>query len=446
MRVRRVSGSVGGSRGGAAAPGGRTNALDRAFALFHARGAVPVVVGHVLDFPAASFTLDGLRARVAERAPGLDALQVVATPGARSWTRSASPRTGAHVTEERVDGRLAEATDAVWRRPLPGRPAPGWDLRVLTCGSERVRRICFRVDHSVVDGVGAAHLVAALLADEPVAGPYPYRPPAPGRTSLAWLRASPFKRFPEDETVPAGCASAPSGVPATAYADVPDAELRAVASRWGSGVNDVYLAAVTGALAALQVRQGEPVRDLRVVMPMSVRTREARLSPGNAALPAVLRLPCTVPEPGGRLAAVAAQTLAHKGSGLREGGWKALLRVPPALLHRGMERPAFRLATSHIDITGAYRVLGASPLGASVFGLNSPGMLGYFSLTRAAATARVTVVHDRSHPAAAELPGLWVDALAELAGPARISEHAGPVARLAPPPATVPWPPPGAPA
>ncbi|MFF9343859.1 hypothetical protein ACF1CG_29390 [Streptomyces sp. NPDC014773] len=416
MRVRMVPGSVGGSRGGAADRPGRTNALDRAFALFHARGAVPVVVGHVLDFPGGSFTLDGLRARVAERTPGLDALHLVATPGARSWTRSVPPGAGSHVSEERADGRLAEATDAVWRRPLPGRPAPGWDLRVLTCRSERVQRICFRVDHSVVDGVGAAHLVAALLADEPVTGPHPYRPPAAGRASLAWLRASPFGRFPAHETVPAGCGSAPSGRPATAYADVPDAELRAVASRWGAGVNDVYLAAVTGALAVLQERQGAPVRDLRVVMPMSVRTREDRLSPGNAALPAVLRLPCAVTEPGERLADVAAQTLAHKASGLREGGWKALLRVPPALLHRGMERPAFRLVASHIDITGAYRVLGAPPLGASVFGIDSPGMLGYFSLTRAAGTARVTVVHDRSHAAAAELPDLWVNALAELAG------------------------------
>ncbi|GHJ91310.1 condensation protein [Streptomyces sp. NE5-10] len=422
MRVRMVSEGVGGAervggtRDGAAARPGRTNALDRAFALFHARGAVPVVVGHVLDFPAGSFTLDELRARVAERAPGLDALRVVATPGARAWTPSAAAGAAAHVSGERVDGRLAGATDAVWREPLPGRPAPGWDLRLLTCGTERVQRICFRVDHAVVDGVGAAHLVAALLADEPVAGPYPYRPPVPGRGALGWLRSSPFGRFPEHETVPPGCGAAPSGLPATAYADVPDAELRAVASRWGAGVNDVYLTAVTGALAAFQERQGARAGDLRVVMPMSVRTAEARLAPGNAALPAVLRLPCAVKDPGERLGAVVGQTRAHKGSGLREGGWRALLRVPPALLYRGMERPAFRLVTSHIHIPGAYRVLGAPPLGASVFGLNSPGLLGYFSLTRTAATARVTVAHDRSHPAMATLPDLWREALDGLAG------------------------------
>ncbi|MFI8513232.1 wax ester/triacylglycerol synthase domain-containing protein [Streptomyces sp. NPDC085460] len=391
------------------------NALDRAFALLPARGAAPMVVGHVLDFPAGAFTLDELRGRVAERAPGLEPLGVVADAGARRWTRTPPPEPRVHVREERADGRLAEATDACLRAPLPARPAPGWDLRLLTCLTERVSRVCFRIEHAVTDGVGAAHVVAALLADDPVAGPYPYRPPGPGRASLRWLGASPFERFPEHETVPPGCASVPSGRASLVYADVPDGELRAVASRWGAGVNDVYLTAVAGAFAAFQRREAGRVHDLRVVMPMSVRTEGARLAPGNAALPAVLRLPCTAPGPRERLEAVVAQTRAHKASGLREGGWKALLRMPPRFLLRTTERARFRLAASHIGVHGAYRVLGTPPLAASVFGLNSPGMLGYVSLTRTQATARLAVVHDRSHGAAGDLPALWVKSLAELA-------------------------------
>ncbi|XIE77191.1 hypothetical protein AB6O49_00455 [Streptomyces sp. SBR177] len=86
-----------------------------------------------------------------------------------------------------------------------------------------------------MDGVGAAHLVAALLADDPVVGPYPYRPPLAGRGSAAWLRASPLRRPPARETVPAGCEAAPSGRAVTAYEDVPDERLRAVAARWGWG-------------------------------------------------------------------------------------------------------------------------------------------------------------------------------------------------------------------
>ncbi|MFD6358223.1 hypothetical protein ACFWFX_00015 [Streptomyces roseolus] len=392
------------------------NALDRAFAFLSDRGPEPFMVGHVLDFPAASFTLDALRARVAERAPRLEPLRVAAAPGARSWTRTAPPRAGLHVSGERVDGRLAEATDAAQRRPLPGRPAPRWDLRLLTCRTEKVQRVCFRIEHAITDGVGAAHLLAALLADEPCEGPHPYRPPVRRRRgSASWAATWPLGKLPDRETVPAGSDAARSGQVAMAYADVAEAELRAVASRWGVTVNDVYLAAVAGALAALQEQRTGRARDLRVVMPMSVRPRGASLAPGNAALPAIVRLPCTA-APRQRLEDLAGQTLAHKGSGLREGGWRTLLRVPPRLLCRTTERAGFRLAASHINLNGTYRVLDAPLLGGGVYALNSPGMLGYFSLLRTAETARLTVVHDRSLVAAADLPKLWVEAVAELAG------------------------------
>ncbi|MEU9851820.1 hypothetical protein [Streptomyces sp. NPDC047974] len=392
------------------------NALDRAFAFLSDRATEPFMVGHVLDFPAESFTLDALRARVDERAAGLETLNVAAVPGERSWTRTAPPRAGLHVGAERVDGRLAEATDAALRRPLPARPAPRWDLLLLTCRTEQVQRVCFRIEHALTDGVGAAHLLAALLADEPGSGPYPYRPPARGRRgSTTWPAKWPLGKLPAEETVPAGSDAAPSGRVAMAYADVPEADLRAVAARCGAGVNDVYLAAVTGALATLQQRRTGRARDLKVVMPMSVRPRGAALAPGNAALPAIVRLPCTVAAPGQRLEDLAGQTLAHKESGLRESGWRTLLRVPPRLLCRTTERAAFRLAVSHINLDGTYRVLDAPLLGGGVFALNSPGMLGYFSLVRTTDTARVTVVHDRSLAAAAELPGLWVQALTALA-------------------------------
>ncbi|GGR35834.1 condensation protein [Streptomyces roseolus] len=417
MRVRRVSESVSEGAGAGSVRPGRMNALDRAFAFLSDRGSEPFMVGHVLDFPAGSFTLDALRARVAERAPRLEPLHVAAVPGARSWTRTAPPRAGLHVSAERVDGRLAEATDAAQRRPLPARPAPRWDLRLLTCRTEKVQRVCFRVEHAITDGVGAAHLLAALLADEPCEGPHPYRPPVRRRRgSASWAATWPLGKLPDRETVPAGSGATRSGQVTVAYADVPEAELRAVASRWGVTVNDVHLAAVAGALAALQNQRTGRARDLRVVMPMSVRPRGASLAPGNAALPAIVRLPCTAATPRRRLEDLAGQTLAHKESGLRESGWRTLLRVPPRLLCRATERAGFRLAVSHINLNGAYRVFDAPLVGGGVFALNSPGMLGYFSLVRTTETARLTVVHDRSLVAAADLPKLWVEAVAELAG------------------------------
>ncbi|MFG2565243.1 hypothetical protein ACGFR6_07350 [Streptomyces sp. NPDC048567] len=392
------------------------NAVDRTFALFSSAMPRPLMVGHVLDFPAGSFSLEDLRTRVAERAAGLETLRMDAARGARSWVRASPPDVALHVDAARVDGSLGEATDEVLRRPLPGGHAPRWDLRVLACPAEGVQRVCFRIDHAVVDGVGTAHLVAALLADGPVHGPHPYRPAAAGRGSAAWLRMVPYQRFAAHETVPQECGATPSGHESLAYADVPDSLLRALASRWGATANDVCLTALTGAVAEGQQRHGGRVRDLRVMMPMSVRAAGAELSPGNAALSAVVRLPCTLPTPGERLRSLAAQSARHKESGLRDSGWRSILRVPPGLLRRVMLRPGLRLAVSHIAINGTYRVLGAPLTATSILALNAPGLLGYVSLTRTAETARIGVLHDRSHAAAAELPAACVRALEELDG------------------------------
>ncbi|MFE2295100.1 hypothetical protein [Streptomyces sp. NPDC059452] len=393
------------------------NAVDRAFALFSSGASRPLMVGHVLDFPIGSFSLEDLRTRVAERAASLETLRIAVVPGARSWVGTAVPDIGVRVDEAGVDGSLGEKTDEVLRRPLPGGRAPRWDLRVLTCPAEGVQRLCFRVDHAVVDGVGTAHLVAALLADEPVRGPHPYRPPGTGRSSTAWLRTVPYKSFAPHETVPQGCGAAPSGRASLAYADVPDPSLRALASRWGATVNEICLTALTGALADGQQRHGGRVRDLRVMMPMSVREAGAELTPGNAALSAVVRLPCTLPTPADRLRSLTAQSRRHKESGLRDSGWRSVLRIPPRLLQRVMLRPGLRLAVSHIAINDTYRVLGAPLTATSILALNAPGLLGYVSLTRTTTTARIGVLHDQAHPAAAGLPAACVRALGELDGP-----------------------------
>ncbi|RAJ57841.1 hypothetical protein K388_03900 [Streptomyces sp. KhCrAH-43] len=292
------------------------NAVDRVFAHFSSGTSRPLMVGHALDFSVGSLSLEDLRTRVAET------LRIAAMPGARSWAGTAVPDSGERVDEVRVDDPLGDETDEALRRPLPGGHTPRWDLRVLSCPAEGVQRVCFRADHAVVDGVGTAHLVAAPLADEPVRGPHPYRPPGAGRSSAAWLRTLPYKKLAPVETVPQGYGAAPSGRDSLASADVPDSMLRALASRWGATVNDICLTAVTGALAQWQHRHGGQAHDLRVMMPMSVREAGAELASGNAALSAVVRLPCTLTTPRDRLRSLATQSQRHKASGLREGGWE----------------------------------------------------------------------------------------------------------------------------
>ena len=56
-------------------------------------------------------------------------------------------------------------------------------------------------------------------------------------------------------------------------------------------VNDVCLAAVTGALRALALSCGEPVRPLKAMVPVSVRTDDERTALGNRISFAFVELP-----------------------------------------------------------------------------------------------------------------------------------------------------------
>ncbi|MYS33357.1 MULTISPECIES: hypothetical protein [unclassified Streptomyces] len=61
-------------------------------------------------------------------------------------------------------------------------------------------------------------------------------------------------------------------------------------------------------------------------------------------------------------------------------------------------------------------MLGAPLSAASVLAPNGPALLGCISLTRTTDTARIGVLHDRAHAAAAELPEACVKSLKELDG------------------------------
>lgn len=389
-------------------PPGPMNSVDRAFASVP---LPPLLVSHLVDFPAGSFTLEELRRRVETRAPDLAALRL-ASPGhgGRAWVPTALPDPKVHVVQAFVAGRLDEATDRVVRTPLP--VVPAWELCLLT--AEGVQRLCFRIDHAITDGVGATHLLAALLADEPAGGAHPYRRPATARPSLAWLAALPWRRVQPRRAVPRGFTTEVSGTPVTAHADFPEPALRRLAAALGVPVNDVYLAALAHALGGWQRDHGSEAADLLVLMPMSVRTAGAKLRVGNRALGGLVRLPCTRPSPRDCLAVLTPQLERRKRSGLREHGWTFLTRVPYRFLLRAMLQTGIRLGASHINLNGSYRVLGAPLLAASVVSPNVPGLLGYFGLTRTASMARISLVHDQVNAAAAELPGRCVRSLEEL--------------------------------
>jgi diacylglycerol O-acyltransferase len=118
--------------------------------------------------------------------------------------------------------------------------------------------------------------------------------------------------------------------------------LAAVKQRCGVKLNDAALAVVAGALRRLAARRGEEQRDLRVMVPVSVRSPEQ--SGGNRITFAFLDLPVAEPDAFRRLLAIRAQTLAIKGSGRIEGTDMLLRSV--ALLPGPVKEKAARLAAS----------------------------------------------------------------------------------------------------
>jgi WS/DGAT/MGAT family acyltransferase len=120
--------------------------------------------------------------------------------------------------------------------------------------------------------------------------------------------------------------------------------LVAVKARCGVKLNDVALTVVAGALRRLAARRGEETRDLRVMVPVNVRSADAADAGGYRITFAFVELPVSEPDPYRRLLSIRAQTLAIKGSGHIEGSDLLLRSV--ALLPEPVKEKAARLAAS----------------------------------------------------------------------------------------------------
>src|SRR5262249_20169511 len=77
----------------------------------------------------------------------------------------------------------------------------------------------------------------------------------------------------------------------------------------GGTVNDVLLSVVTGALRDLLLSRGEtPAADLRVLIPVSVRSHRARGTFGNQVTAIFCPLPIGEPDPAARLKRISRET------------------------------------------------------------------------------------------------------------------------------------------
>jgi WS/DGAT/MGAT family acyltransferase len=109
-------------------------------------------------------------------------------------------------------------------------------------------------------------------------------------------------------------------------------------------VNDVCLGAVTGALRQLALSCGEPVRPLKAMVPVSVRSEDERTALGNRISFAFIELPLQLARAEARVQHVHEQTAAFKSSD-RPAGFESLMGSL-GLLPNALKTPAAKLVGS----------------------------------------------------------------------------------------------------
>ena len=278
--------------------------------------------------------------------------------------RAAIPSPGGRLQLERAVGRVLS-------RPLD-RAKPLWELYVFE-GLEGGRTaVLLKMHHALADGISGMLIASALFDLEPDAeiGSAPKEPwkpePPPSPMEVAVDAARDLLLHPMEAVVRAveaparaaavvgqtieglrtivGMGAPPRGPFDVAVgpnrrfatAEVPFDMVRDTKRAFGGTINDVVLTAVAGGLRALLKARGEPThdRELRVMVPVSVRSPAERGDVGNRVAPAFIDIPVGKMSPRARLRRVRAATEALKASAMAVGADSIIALgayAPPAL-------------------------------------------------------------------------------------------------------------------
>jgi diacylglycerol O-acyltransferase / wax synthase len=228
------------------------------------------------------------------------------------------------------------------------RSQPLWQFAIVD-GLTGGRAACLmKVHHAITDGVGGLRLLSKFVDLTREAPPRPATPP-PARdrvvpplvaidgaahtvaqasrtmaSAVASLARAPlhFAREPMAavrstfttmhsigrivqpiDTTLSPCMTARSEHRRLAIAEYPMTDLRAAAAATNGTINDVFVAAVAGALDRYHRALGEPVAELRMTMPISTRGDDDPLG-GNKLIPARFSVPVDIVDPRERVAAI----------------------------------------------------------------------------------------------------------------------------------------------
>jgi WS/DGAT/MGAT family acyltransferase len=270
-----------------------------------------------------------------------------------AWVRCPSPGDRAALLEV--------AADAI-TRPLP-RSRPLWRAVFVSGLASGQMALIVVFHHVLADGIGGLAVLASLVdgadpAHELPPGPPPRLPPTRGQL-LADAMAARLRgiRGTRGAVVRLGAAVAelgtgrgrPSAAPRCslnaptgrrrrfATVEVELAPVRDAAHRHGATVNDLLLAAITGALRELLRHRGERVPALVVSVPVSARRATTSGDLGNSVGVMPIRVPMTGPA-GSRLAQISSITRQQKA--MARGASAALVGpVFRLLAAAGMFRP-----------------------------------------------------------------------------------------------------------
>jgi WS/DGAT/MGAT family acyltransferase len=279
---------------------------------------------------------------------------------------TALPPPGGEEELKRLVGRLlSQALD---------REKPLWELWLVEGLGDGRFAVVSKTHHCMVDGIAGVDLATVLMDTEPSHTPPPAPPPwtprkAPRLTDLVVdsvkdqvthpLRMVRQALEPNSEAVKlvgelfsglkplAGMLSMGQAPPSPLnvtigphrrfeMVDLPLRRIKEIRATAGGTVNDVILGIVAGALRRWLIGRGAPPQaDLRVLVPVSMRTRKGRGVPGNQVSAVFCGLPLTEESASERLRKVREEMMHVKRNGSAVGA-HALSRLsdfaPPQLL------------------------------------------------------------------------------------------------------------------
>jgi WS/DGAT/MGAT family acyltransferase len=253
------------------------------------------------------------------------------------------------------------------------RGKPLWEMWIIEGLSEERWALITKLHHCMVDGISGAELLAVILdseRDPKLPAPddwHPERQPLGAELAvhaLARRAVSPYEQLRAARSVvrsPGRAAKtaavtahglwAMTGVVAPpppsslngpigprrrwAWARSQLADVKRVRGAFGGTVNDVVLTAIAGGFRALLAGRGEPTqRDVRTLVPVSVRSSDEHGEYNNRVSAIFANLPVGIEQPVERLAAMRAQMehLKHSGEAVAGDVLVGLSGFAPAML------------------------------------------------------------------------------------------------------------------